>query len=78
MLYDSDGNGYLDRNEIREVINAMLDLLGADKNNNNPQQLADECIRELDSSRDGRISKDEFVNGLMRNYSLRALMSPFN
>ena len=77
-LYDSDGNGYLDRNEIRAVIQAMLELLGADKNNNNPQQLADECIRELDSSRDGRISKDEFVNGLMKNYSLRALMSPFN
>ncbi len=27
-LYDSDGNGTLDKNEVRSVLTAMLDLLG--------------------------------------------------
>ena len=56
-LYDADGNGYLDSNEINDVITGMLDLLGADKKHNNPKQLADECIKQLDSSKDGQVSK---------------------
>ncbi|CAF0713663.1 unnamed protein product [Brachionus calyciflorus] len=77
-IYDADKNGYLDREELREVIFGMLDLLGADKKNNNVSLLAEQCIKELDVSNDGRVSKDEFIEGLARNYSLRALLSPFN
>ncbi|CAF0713655.1 unnamed protein product [Brachionus calyciflorus] len=77
-LYDADNNGTLDMAEVRSVLVGMLDLLGADKKNTNVAQLTEECCRELDTSRDGKITKDEFVNGLLRNYSLRALMSPFN
>ena len=56
-LYDTDGNGYLDSNEIREVVKGMLDLLGADKKTNNPNQLAEECIKQLDASNDGKVTK---------------------
>jgi len=77
-LYDADRNGYLDKNEVREVVIGMLDLLGADKKGQNSAHLADECIRQLDASRDGKVTKAEFINGLLKNYSLRALMSPFN
>lgn len=78
MLYDADQNGYLDNNEIKEVIIGMLDLLGADKNTHNPQELANEVMRQLDSSNDGKVSKDEFINGLMKNFALRSLLSPFS
>ncbi len=77
-LYDADRNGYLDKNEVREVVTGMLDLLGADKKGQNSTQLAEECIRQLDTSKDGRVTKAEFIDGLLKNYSLRALMSPFN
>jgi Ca2+-binding EF-hand superfamily protein len=77
-LYDADRNGYLDKNEVREVVTGMLDLLGADKKGQNSAQLAEECIRQLDASKDGKVTKAEFINGLLKNYSLRALMSPFN
>jgi hypothetical protein len=40
--------------------------------------LVKEVVQQLDANRDGNIGKDEFINGLMANYSLRALMSPFN
>lgn len=49
----------------------MLDLLGADRKHNDPKKLADECMKELDSSHDGKVSKEEFISGLMKNYSLR-------
>jgi Ca2+-binding EF-hand superfamily protein len=78
QIYDDDGNGYLDKDEIKNVINGMLDLLGADKKMNDSQKLADEAIKALDTSKDGKVTKDEFIEGLMKNYSLRSLMNPFS
>ncbi|CAF0713651.1 unnamed protein product [Brachionus calyciflorus] len=76
-IYDIDNNGSLSSTEVRSVLVGMLDLLGADKKTDS-QALASECIQQLDANRDGKIGKDEFINGLLSNYSLRALMSPFN
>jgi hypothetical protein len=33
--------------------------------------LTAEIIKTLDTSKDDKISKDEFVNGLLKNYSIR-------
>jgi len=56
----------------------MLDMLGADKKSHNVSALVSQITKDLDSSHDGKVSKDEFVKGLMANPSLRALMNPFN
>lgn len=77
-LYDCDDNGTLDRGELNAVIYGMLDMLGADRRGHSSQDLAAECMAQLDGSGDGAITKEEFINGLQENYSLRALMSPFN
>ena len=77
-MYDVENNGSLDQNELTIGINGMLDLLGADKKGHDSKALGKECMTQLDKSHDGKITKEEFVNGLMANFSLRALMSPFN
>lgn len=77
-LYDSDNSGTLDREELNNVIYGMLDMLGADRKGQSSQKLAEECMSQLDKSGDGLISREEFITGLLENYSLRALMSPFN
>lgn len=56
----------------------MLDMLGADRRGHNIEELANECLAQLDESGDGTVTKEEFINGLLESYSLRALMSPFN
>ena len=56
----------------------MLDMLGADKKSHNVQALVAQITKDLDSSHDGKVSKDEFVKGLLANPALRALMNPFN
>jgi len=68
----------LDRNELNAVIHGMLDMLGADRRGHSSQDVAKGCLLLLDENRDGRITKDEFVSGLLEDNSLRALMSPFN
>ena len=69
-LYDADNNGFLTTNEVHEVLSGMLDLLGADKKTD-VRGLTSEVISQIDASSDGKISKDEFVRGLLANYSLR-------
>ena len=55
--YDSDRNGYLDKLEIEQVIASMLDLLGSANDRKRSASLSDECLKELDVSRDGKVSK---------------------
>ena len=78
QLYDIDKNGTLDLNELNAVIYGMLDMLGADRKGHSAEDLAKECMDQLDINHDGLISKDEFISGLLTNHSLRGLMSPFN
>ena len=68
----------MDSNELKIVLTGMLDMLGADKKSHNVPALVSQITKDLDSSHDGKVSKDEFVKGLMANPSLRALMNPFN
>ena len=77
-LYDIDENCTLNKSELREVLNGMLDMLGADRKGHSAEELANECLAQLDESGDGTVTKEEFINGLLESYSLRSLMSPFN
>jgi len=77
-VYDADNNGSLTAAEVRAVIHGMLDMLGADKKGHDENAITSQCIKDLDINHDGAIKKDEFVNGLLKNYALRELMSPFN
>jgi hypothetical protein len=54
----------------------MLNMLGTDKKL--VPGLVMLAMKELDTSRDGKVSKDEFVKGLLAQPSLRAIMNPFD
>ena len=75
-LYDLDENGYIDENELKIVLEGMLNMLGTDKKL--VPGLVILAMKELDTSRDGKVSKEEFVKGLLAQPSLRAIMNPFD
>ena len=56
-MYDEDKNGYLDRDEIREVIRGMINLFGSDVNRAKTTELAEECFNLLDVRKDGKVTK---------------------
>lgn len=60
-LYDADGNGYLDKFELKQVLDAMLILLDVDKSKGDSDSIANECIRILDVDKDGKITKGLIV-----------------
>jgi Ca2+-binding EF-hand superfamily protein len=77
-IYDAENNGYLCSREVRDGLTAMLDLIGANRRQINITALVNECMSQLDINSDDRICKNEFIEGLMKSYNLRVLMSPFN
>ena len=77
-LYDQDNSGFIDVQELNSIIYAMFGMLGTDRDKEHSLALAQLCLKQLDKSGDGTISKEEFVSGLLENYSIRILMSPFN
>jgi len=75
-LYDENNDGILDRSEIKNVIYIMLDVLASDQSYY--RKIAKESILQMDTNKDKKITKEEFVDALSTNYALRMLMSPFN
>ena len=67
-MYDLDNNGYLDSNELKTVLFGMLDMLGADRKAHNSQAIAAEVMKDLDMSRDGKVSKGSHNNNLVNSF----------
>ena len=77
-VYDRDKDGFLDRNEVKKVAEVVLKMLNNDNVNQRSQEIVELGFQTLDTDQDGKITKEEFVQGLLANYNLRILMSPFN
>ena len=56
-MYDTNGNGYLDRSELREALNAMFKLYA--KSSQNIENILHEWFDGLDKNEDGSISKSK-------------------
>ena len=54
---DTDKNGFLDRNELEEVMGSVAVDMGIEKPS--PSDI-DEILKELDQNSDGKISLSEF------------------
>jgi len=51
-VFDADGNGVIDRSELRKVMSSL--------NENLTEEELDAMIKEADANGDGQISFDEF------------------
>lgn len=60
-LYDTDGSGYLNKQEIQVGLVAMLDLLNVNKSRQNDLKLANEFLTLLDANNDGIVSKSKIL-----------------
>ena len=52
-----DRNGYLDNGELNTVLYGMLDMLGAERKHSDIKSLAEQCLKDLDTSHDGKVTK---------------------
>ncbi|XP_067091218.1 guanylate cyclase activator 1g [Osmerus mordax] len=65
-VYDRDGNGKLDRQEVKHIVKIIYKI-----NQNNtgmtPNEVCDKLFELVDENQDGQISLSEFMEGAQRN-----------
>jgi len=71
-MYDLDGNGFIDKEEMTQIMEAFYKLVGplvtfSGKKYESPQQLVDEFFDTMDANGDGKISLDEYKEGALKN-----------
>jgi Ca2+-binding EF-hand superfamily protein len=65
--------------EIEPVLRAMYNLLGIKHVQDYPPEVvAKDIMKKLDTSNNGKISRDEFIHALMKDGAYRNMMNPFH
>jgi len=76
-MYDIDRNGYIDKKEMKKIMDAIYDLLGEEKAGpNSPNLKVDQIFSKMDTNGDQKLSKEEFVSGCLQDEYLRKLLAP--
>ena len=76
-VYDQDDNKVIDRDEVARVLQGMFKLIGIQSDDVNFEKCIENIMDSLDVNHDSKISKDEFINGLLNDSYLYAMLSPF-
>lgn len=71
-MYDLDGNGFIDKEEMTKIMESFYKLVGplvtfSGKKYDSPSQLVDEFFEAMDLNGDGKISLEEYKEGALKN-----------
>ncbi|KAL7405546.1 hypothetical protein ABVT39_002946 [Epinephelus coioides] len=71
-VYDKDGNGYVDRDELRSIIDSIYRIKKGSKTDAHDAQLTvdeavDRLLQAVDSDGDGHINLEEFIRGAQQD-----------
>lgn len=78
ILDDLDNNKVLDEFEIRSGLKQMFMLLGVNESSVNTDRCLENVMHTLDANKDSKISRNEFIDGVLEDNFLYSLFSPFS
>eukprot|EP00727_Mastigamoeba_balamuthi_P008165 m51a1_g397 putative calcium-binding protein (189) ;mRNA; f:709736-710669 len=72
QMYDLDGNGYISRDEMMQIMAGFYRLVGplvtfSGKKYDSPKQVVDELFERMDTDKDGQLSLSEYKEGALKN-----------
>ncbi|CAG0912728.1 unnamed protein product [Notodromas monacha] len=78
-MYDVDGNGVIELNEMKKIVQAIYDMLGANSANrpaDSAEARAKIIFERMDENHDGQLTEEEFLHGCMEDEELSKILSP--
>jgi Ca2+-binding EF-hand superfamily protein len=76
-LFDKDHSETIEPNEMIELLKKLFTITGNKKGKYSSEFVAYDIFRTLDLDHNRSLSKEEFINGCLKNQSLRSVLSPF-
>jgi Ca2+-binding EF-hand superfamily protein len=73
-VYDTDRSNYITQWELSKMLRLVFNMKNIKQD---PYEKSREIMNIMDRSRDGRITKQEFIAACTRNENLRYLFAPF-
>jgi len=77
-MYDVDGNGVIDQDEMTKIVQAIYDMLGAGatKPTDSAEERAKNIFSRMDDNGDGHLTEEEFLSGCMQDDELSKMLAP--
>ena len=76
-IYDIDGNGLIDKKELKTIIDSIYKLLSDGKDSSvKAKDHASEIFKRLNIDKNKYITLDEFIDSCMKDQNLLKLLAP--
>ena len=78
-MYDADGNGVIDLDEMTKIVEAIYEMMGSESTVRpveTPEQRARTIFARIDTDNDGCLTQEEFIKGCMMDGGLAKMLAP--